>query len=315
MVIDLRKYLGANHTRDLHLLALEIASIHYKGYPIVLEQYNEGFDIVESGLEEVVKECADKLSIPYDRITVRSTDRLVKSKIFKHVFNKTDMNIWRKSSDFMPTTVTIPEKNYYALLIGRATNERLYAFSISSAQNSIRTCHLDIESISEHQSDFTQFICEHNDKWQAIKHLFPYSDIGEYIKPPIILGNVKDIQFWENVYRNVSIEVVCETSTASDTFFMSEKTLRPIAYGRLFLIIGSPEYEKNLKGLGFDIFEDILDKSYDSVSGYTRVDKVFNSLQKYLSNPIDYSTILDRLESNRKKLREIRGEGIGRDKK
>ena len=308
MVIDLRKYLGVSHTRDLHLLALEIAAIHKTGQPIILEQHNEGFDIVETGLEEAVKDCADNLAIPYSRIKFRSTDRLTKSKVFSHEYNKHKL-LWTYMSrnvDF--TDFTIPEKTCYALLLGRASNERLYAFSISKKQNSIRTCHLNTRDIAEHDSDFTQFICEHNSKWQQLKDCLPYSDIGEYIKPPIDFGKFHERQFWANFYRNVSIEVVCETNTTPNTFFMSEKTLRPIAYGRLFLIFGSPEYEKNLKKLGFDIFEDILDKTYDSNSGYMRVDGVFTSLQKYMTNPVDYSTIIDRLKNNQKRLLEIANE-------
>ena len=295
--------MGADHTRDLHLLALEIANVHKTGEPIILDQKHEGWDIVETGLEQVVKQCADNLHIPYTKISFRSSDRLTKSSIFKHEFNNNKM-FWEQ---FTPS-YSSPSENNYALLLGRATNERLYAFSISSNNNSIRTCHLNTEYITEHNSDFRQFICEHNNKWQSIKNNLPYSDIGDYIKPPIIFGNAKDKNFWSMIYDRVSIEVVCETNTASGTFFITEKTIRPISYGRLFLIIGSPNYERNLKELGFDTFDDILDKAYDTESSYIRVDKVFNSLQKFMLNPVDYNTITDRLKNNQQRLIELANE-------
>lgn len=303
MVIDLTKYMGADHTRDLHLLALEIAKVHKTGQPIVLDQKHEGWDIVETGMEQIVKHCADNLHIPYSKITFRSSDRLTKSCIFKHEFNNIKL-FWKP---FRPI-YTEPLENNYALLLGRATNERLYAFSVSSNSNSIRTCHLNTEYITQHNSDFTQFICEHNSKWQSIKKNLPYSDVGDYIKPPIIFGNVHDRSFWKNIYSRVSIEVVCETNTSSGTFFITEKTLRPIAYGRLFLIVGSPKFESNLKSLGFDTFDDILDKTYDAESSYIRVDKVFNSLQKFMRNPVDYNTITDRLKNNQQRLIELANE-------
>ena len=303
MVIDITKYMGSSHTRDLHLLALEIANVHKTGHPIILDQKHEGWDIVETGIEQVVKQCADSLNIPYSKITFRSSDRLSKSSIFKHEFNNNKL-FWKQ---FTPS-YTEPLENNYVLLLGRATNERLYAFSVSSNSNSIRTCHLNAEYITEHTSDFTQFICEHNSKWQSIKTNLPYSDVGDYIKPPIIFGNSQDKIFWSGLYDRVSIEVVCETNTTSGTFFITEKTIRPISYGRLFLVIGSPNYERNLKELGFDTFDDILDKSYDTESSYIRVDKVFNSLKKFMQNPVDYSTITARLKNNQQRLIELANE-------
>ena len=303
MVIDITKYMGSSHTRDLHLLALEIANVHKTGHPIILDQKHEGWDIVETGIEQVVKQCADNLHIPYSKITFRSSDRLTKSSIFKHEFNDNKL-FWNK---FTPS-YTKPLENNYALLLGRATNERLYAFSVSSNSNSIRTCHLNTEYITEHNSDFTKFICDHNSKWQTIKTNLPYSDVGDYIKPPIIVGNAGDKIFWRWLYDRVSIEVVCETNITAGTFFITEKTLRPIAYGRLFLVIGSPNFESNLKSLGFDTFDDILDKTYDTESSYIRVDKVFNSLQKFMRNPIDYTTITGRLKNNQQRMVELANE-------
>jgi len=303
MVIDITKYMGSSHTRDLHLLALEIANVHKTGHPIILDQKHEGWDIVETGIEQVVKQCADNLHIPYSKITFRSSDRLTKSSIFKHEFNDNKL-FWNK---FTPS-YTKPLENNYALLLGRATNERLYAFSVSSNSNSIRTCHLNTEYITEHNSDFTKFICDHNSKWQSIKTNLPYSDVGDYIKPPIIVGNAGDKIFWRWLYDRVSIEVVCETNITAGTFFITEKTLRPIAYGRLFLVIGSPNFESNLKSLGFDTFDDILDKTYDTESSYIRVDKVFNSLQKFMRNPVDYTTITGRLKNNQQRMVELANE-------
>jgi hypothetical protein len=93
-----------------------------------------------------------------------------------------------------------------------------------------------------------------------------------------------------------------ETNQTADTFFITEKTFRPIAYGKLFLVIGSPEFEQNLKRMGFDIFDDIIDKSYDSESSYIRVDAVFKSLGELLHNPVDMQSLLLRLQANKRVL-------------
>ena len=110
---------------------------------------------------------------------------------------------------------------------------------------------------------------------------------------------------WNSIYKDVSIEIVCETNTTADTFFVTEKTFRPIAYGRLFMVIGSPEFEQNLKRMGFDIFDDIIDKSYDTESSYIRIDAVFKSLGELLRNPVDMQALLPRLLTNKRVLENL----------
>ena len=114
-----------------------------------------------------------------------------------------------------------------------------------------------------------------------------------------------NLDLWKHHYKDITIEIVAETSQTSDNFYITEKTLRPIAHGKLFLVIGSPEFEQNLKNLGFDIFDDIIDKSYDSSSSYMRVDAVFNSLGELLRNPVDMQALLPRLQANKRVLENI----------
>ena len=54
--------------------------------------------------------------------------------------------------------------------------------------------------------------------------------------------------------------------------------------------------------MGFDIFDDIIDKSYDSESSYIRVDAVFKSLGELLCNPVDMQVLLPRLQANKRVL-------------
>jgi len=311
MKIDLTKYCGASHIRDTHLLALEIAAMHKTGKPIVLSLGTDGWDIVANGIENIVKDIADKLRIPYPNITFQSTDRLGKSETF--VVTTVGNRLLPKN--LKPIDFKNPDKNNFGLFIGRGTNERLYAFwKARKMQNSIATCHVNTNSILEYNCDFTSFICENNEKWQEIKPILPYSDI---IDKNFHFGTQDTFTqiyrfdldpIWHETYNNIAIEIVCETNIASGTFFMTEKIFRPIYYGRLFLVIGSPNFESNLKSLGFDTFDDILDKAYDTESSYIRVDKVFNSLQKFMRNPVDYNTITDRLKNNQQRLIELANE-------
>jgi len=313
MKIDLTQYCGTNHTRDTHLLALEIEKTYRENERVLLSLGTDGWDIVENGIEQVVKDIADKLNIPYSNITFESTDRLGKSETFVVNIIKTRL---------LPNNLKLPEfknpdKNNFGLFIGRGTNERLYAFwKAKKMQNGIVTCHVNTNNVTEHKCDFAQFICEHNDKWQEIKLVLPCSDIidnkfnhGAQDSWHIIYRFDLD-HIWRETYNNIAIEIVCETNTSPGTFFITEKTFRPLYYGRLFLVIGSPQFEQNLKDLGFDIFDDILDKSYDNLESYMRVDAVFDSLQKYIDNPVDYNILKQRLINNQKLLVKVAHERL-----
>ena len=305
VTIDVTPYCGAAHNRDVEILACKITQ--HKDEKIVLDLKHEGWDIVENGIEQKVKNICNELDIPYIQIEFTSSDRLCKSETFKHTINPEYTTYF---SDRFKEIKTVPSTKFnYGLFCGRATNERLYSFwKHKNWQYQVlgkASMHLDISTVAEWNSDFTSFICEYNEHWKSLIPLLPYSDIDSYIKPPIIFGNNTDVDLWKRVYSELMIEVVVETNQTPDTFFITEKTFRPIAYGKLFLVVGSQEFEQNLKRLGFDIFDDIIDKSYDSESSYIRVDAVFKSLGDLLRNPVDMNALLPRLQANKRVLENL----------
>ncbi len=301
VTIDITDYCGASHVRDVEILACKIAQ--YKDEKIVLSLRYEGWDIVENGIEQAVKNIADTMNIQYEQISFLSSDRSCKSTVFEHSLHE-GYNFFKNF--LKPKDIQLPSANKYGLFNGRATNERLYSFwKHKNWQYSDRgkaSMHLDVNTVTEHDSDFTSFICEYNEPWRSIKKILPYTDLDHALTPADNLHEATKPIMWNDIYSDISIEIVCETNTTAGTFFITEKTFRPIAYGRLFMVIGSPEFEQNLKRMGFDIFDDIIDKSYDSESSYYRVDAVFKSLGELLRNPVDMQALLPRLQANQRVL-------------
>jgi hypothetical protein len=65
--------------------------------------------------------------------------------------------------------------------------------------------------------------------------------------------------------------------------FITEKTWKPIAAQQLFLVFGNPGTIHALRQLGVDVFDDIIDHSYDLEADWKlRLDKIYNSLEKLL---------------------------------
>jgi hypothetical protein len=71
-------------------------------------------------------------------------------------------------------------------------------------------------------------------------------------------------------YHRFNIELVCESYTLGQTFFPTEKTARPIAGTRPWIIYGAPGYIQQLKHMGFCSFDSVWDESYDQLEGPAR---------------------------------------------
>lgn len=102
--------------------------------------------------------------------------------------------------------------------------------------------------------------------------------IGHPGHKPDIYENMEILKF----YNSFFVDVVAETYTTGQTFFITEKTLRPIIGLTPFIIYGPQGYLSNLKArYGFKTFSEFWDEQYDDYQGYERITqmyKVFESL-------------------------------------
>lgn len=94
------------------------------------------------------------------------------------------------------------------------------------------------------------------------------------------------------------------TETSVDTFLLSEKTAIPILCGLPTLTLGSRYYHKELKELGFKLYDEIFDYSFDSEPDLEkRIQKLMLNVKMVVDNKdrLDelYNKIKDKLEYNR----------------
>jgi hypothetical protein len=71
-------------------------------------------------------------------------------------------------------------------------------------------------------------------------------------------------------YNQFKIELVCESYTIGDTFFPTEKTVRPLSAGKPMLIYGPKNFLARLKALGFKTYSDCWSEEYDQLEGPAR---------------------------------------------
>jgi hypothetical protein len=129
-------------------------------------------------------------------------------------------------------------------------------------------------------------------------------------QPPYFIDFYKTYEM--NPYRNSYVNIVTETGYIStDVIHITEKSLMPIYYSQIPLILANFEHNKFLKErYDFDLFDDIIDYSYDNEKDprkrlFMFVDEVkrLNSIKDEIIN--FYKNNQERFELNKKKVTSI----------
>jgi hypothetical protein len=83
-------------------------------------------------------------------------------------------------------------------------------------------------------------------------------------------------------YQKFAVEIVCETFTQGNTFFSTEKTIRPLMAAKPIMVYGPQYYLARLRGMGFRTYHDIWDESYDLYQGSERWNLMRKSMNRLL---------------------------------
>jgi hypothetical protein len=137
---------------------------------------------------------------------------------------------------------------------------------------------------------------------------FPTAEI------PIYIDNIcttHDDQIAYEAYHSL-FNIVSETDSWGDVIFLTEKTFKCFAFDSIPIISSYPGTVAELKKLGFDMFDDIVDHSYDLIEDADAriqaiVEEVKRIDQKYTiaECSVLYTTLLSRLECNKETLQYL----------
>lgn len=90
-----------------------------------------------------------------------------------------------------------------------------------------------------------------------------------------------------NLYRDILIDVVVESHVAGQTFFPTEKTIRPILLKKPFIIFGSRDYLAYFRQMGFRTFGDFWNEEYDGYEAADRYIRICDLLDDLSRKSID----------------------------
>lgn len=147
-----------------------------------------------------------------------------------------------------------------------------------------------------------------NEKW--VNNNIDCSPINFSFKHKIISGvpGSDNTRFQPDFYKKIAIDIVAETVYNYPYPCITEKTLRPIACKKMFIIVGPANVLQLLHDKGFKTFDDIIDESYDSISDPNeRFLRVQKSILDFVSRPLKeiqsiYKQKMDVFEHNFQRL-------------
>ena len=107
------------------------------------------------------------------------------------------------------------------------------------------------------------------------------------------------------------IDLVCESHTIK-RFHFSEKTCRPIGFVKPFLVIGCVGWHRIFKQLGFELYDELFDYSFDDIEPFrerhkeiiNQVKSILDMDKQLLNDKIQ--AIQDKMQYNKKRFFEYR---------
>ena len=158
----------------------------------------------------------------------------------------------------------LPMPMYFDALLGMVRPHRdfvYHAIESKNLQQKILTTYANQDYINDwsNNNDFkTHF------EWEPDIENFDdtvklSTDYVQYRGLQIALSRIIPIQ----VYNRTAYSIVAETGWHNQYSFFTEKTAKPIMARRLFVMFSGYKFLQNLRTLGFQTFDTVIDESYD----------------------------------------------------
>lgn len=101
------------------------------------------------------------------------------------------------------------------------------------------------------------------------------------------------------VYSRCAVNIVTETLYDPVPGLFSEKTLHALFAQQIPIVIGSQGLVSSIRAHGFDVFDDVVDTSYDSLPNETRIPQALALNRDLIQGRIDLSPYQQRLHDQR----------------
>ncbi len=170
--------------------------------------------------------------------------------------------------------------------------------------------------IKNNKADYSIFTFLSNIEYAELKGLWGYFDkldeLGENILDWNYDESIKDSMYSDVMYTtkshyaNTLFNIVTETTLSDNSCSLTEKSFKPLANCHPFIIIGDRFVHSKLRELGFDLYDDLIDYSFDMVEDSNQrfnlvlkeIKRIYNLGDTYILEW--YKKNIDKIKKNQK---------------
>ena len=251
--------------------------------PVLIDLRHEGISLKASGILKAIDQWVADTGRDPNSITVSTPNFFEKTRYrttgYLHFFNAS-----RISQYYIPPTTIDSQSKLFAFFVGNYTVDRGYI-----AQD-IYDHYLDKFLVSVMRTNSPNVV------WDP--HIWALGSIDTLTIEEQYRPEANSVSSLLKFYKQFQIELIAETTTRGDSFFPTEKTVRPIVGGRPFITFGPVNFLKNLQQLGFRTFNELWNEDYDLLEGPPRWIAIRSTIEEIIRDGYDCNLAQDIVKYN-----------------
>lgn len=266
------------HIYDLEYRILDIVNEYQTTGKVEISTNNEGICLDRVKFYDLLDYTCAKFNIDKSKVIIRTNNLLEKHEFYNI---KTFHNHWFKitQNNILNNYNPIKEGNLKTIgcFVGKINWNRIILLAYLNEnfkEQSLLTCHYRKDDAQKRQSELTELNFYAADELiTCVKFLEQCPMIVNETFSTYMIGPPEHLNILNEYYRFFA-ELVIETYVMGNTFFPTEKTLRPIIAKTPFIAMGPKNYLANLKKMGFKTFNRWWNEDYDNYEGTPRINEI-----------------------------------------
>jgi hypothetical protein len=271
---------------------------------VVLDLHAEGPSLHTLTITQTINKYCVKYSVDPKKIYITNWPNRAETVDYTLVDKHHVSHFFSRSKEYWPVTIS-PKNSQYAIgfFVGRKTVPRaVLAHYLHTTYGSkcLLSCMLsrtplpwdntnagiEIDTLDQWLTDQEQSLFR---QWWANN---PIASIDGYYVHDQYNPAFNTNSALLNFYNKFDIELVAESYTRGDTFFVTEKTVRPLAAAKPVLVYGPKRFLERLRGLGYETYGSLWDESYDYLEGPERWTALKSTVDFVMNLPGEEKQIL-----------------------
>jgi hypothetical protein len=278
---------------------------------LFFEINTEGPSLHALGIVKDITAGISALNIDPSNVWIDKWHNSVETIPFNRVFTPRISHFFWLSDRYRHTVpLDLAQTHRAALFVGRLTKERaaiMYEINLSYPDQVLMSLmrNYDTSNVFS-RSDFTEWIPKHRMEQFLAWWEFPSitSITGHAVRDQYRADKNTNADLAQH-YNRFALEIVCETYCLGDAFFPTEKTVRPIAMMKPFLLYGPKKFLARLREMGFRTWHEFWDESYDEFEGADRWRRMQPALDQIMRHDLDLSGLAEICQHNKHRLDQL----------